>query len=228
MMIWNGVWPVRNYDHLSLCPPAYHIISHHIISLSLFLSQAHTPTHTQTQKQIESSKSWLFASDDLDDDGLRWCADLFVTAHLMSRIIKPCTSVYVCLRAHLLCISARSEVHVCVFMGAFMINEFVCVCVHAYLCSFFLVCCVYVTDIIWCRLVGVLRLQAVSQRLIDKWIRFANVITLIRKTAVGCWEQISWLQYLCFSLTFSWIAIDKMSFINIFFLDCIQNDWNPF
>ena len=85
-----------------------------------------------------------------------------------------------------------------VFMGVFMMFVFACLC--AGVCMRLLpgVCFVCVTDIIWCRLVSVLRLQAVSQRRIDKWIWFANVIKLIRKTAMGCWAQISWLQYLCF------------------------------
>lgn len=65
----------------------------------------------------------------------------------------------------------------------------VCLCLSAYVCCSSVVCIVSVcvTDIIRCRLVSVLRLQAVSQRLIHKWIWFANVIKLIRKTAMGCW-----------------------------------------
>lgn len=124
-MIWNGVWPVRNYDHLSLCPASisYHIISHHIISLSLFLGQPHTHTH----KQIESSKSWLFANNDLDDDGLRWCADLFVTARLISRIIKLCMYAYVCICLHSLRITASLWICVCVFRS-------VCLCAQGSKC----------------------------------------------------------------------------------------------
>lgn len=72
----------------------------------------------------------------------------------------------------------------CICSDAFSVRCVLCVCVH-----------VLVTDIIWCRLVSVLRLQALSPRLIDKWIWFANVIKLIWKTAMGCWSQISRLQY---------------------------------
>lgn len=52
--------------------PAYHIIS------SLSKTTTHSITYTHPQKQIESSKIWLFTSNDFDVDGLRWCADLFV------------------------------------------------------------------------------------------------------------------------------------------------------
>ncbi len=130
--------------------PHQHIISYHItssLSLGLSLStsgmwtRAHSlsllhthTTHTHTQhKQIESGKSWLFASDDLDDDGLRWCADLFVTARLMSHIINLCTSACVCICAQSLCISATLEVGVCVFGNVHLCAHRcvydVCVCV---------------------------------------------------------------------------------------------------
>lgn len=113
----------------------------------------------------------------------------FVHIHCVLVLLQK--SVYVCL-----------EVYICVFMGVFMMYVFVYACLCMRLLSGVCFVCVCVTDVIWCRLVSVLRLQAVSQRLIDKWIWFANVIKLIRKTAMGCWAQISRLQYLCFFLFF--------------------------
>lgn len=82
----------------------------------------------------------------------------------------------------------------------------VCLCISAYVCCSSVVCIVSVcvTDIIWCRLVSVLRLQAVSQRLIDKWIWFANVIKLIRKTAMGCWAAHLTTSIFLFFLSFCW------------------------
>lgn len=94
---------------------------------------------------------------------MRMCA--FVCIHYVS--VLPYEYVYVFLEAY---VCVPREVSVCV-----------CRLVCANVCSLFLVCVLCVTDIIWCRLVSVLRLQAVSQRLIDKWIWFANVIKLIRK-----------------------------------------------
>ena len=96
--------------------PAYHITSYH-----LSLEDNHTPTHTNAHthtQQIESSKSWLFASNDLDDDGLRWCADLFVTARLISHIIKLCTSVcvHICCIYLLLCMCFFKCTYVCPWM----------------------------------------------------------------------------------------------------------------
>lgn len=106
-------------------PPAYHIISYHITSSlfpSLSLSLAFPQAHTRAQKQIESSKSWLFASDDLDVDGLRWCADLFVTACLMSHY----KTVHVSVCAFLFCFSSVS---VPVHSASYICVYDVCICV---------------------------------------------------------------------------------------------------
>lgn len=107
--------------------PRQHIISYHITSHHLSFSLSWTTTHTHTHKQIESSKSWLFANNDLDDDGLRWCADLFVTARLISHIIKLCMYAYVCICLHSLRISASLWICVCVFRS-------VCLCAQGSKC----------------------------------------------------------------------------------------------
>ena len=127
------------------------------------------------------------------------------------KTVHACVCVFVCVLLCTYTVFRSVCVGLCIKMCTFVCSQ-MCVwcmclcmqaCVHAYVFGFSGVCfvCVSVTDIIWCRLVGVLRLQSVSQRLIDKWIWFANVIKLIRKTAMGCWAQISQLQYLCFFLS---------------------------
>lgn len=166
-MIWNGIWPVHNYDHLSLCPSStsHPITSHHIISLLVSQSFSGPQIHKSKLKMVKAA-CWLvmpwmmMMGSDL--------TDLFVAARLMSHITKRCACAFM---------YCAVTVYWCYFKS-------VCVCgwvyeVFSFVCG---------TDIAWCRLVSVPRLQ--SQRLIDKWIWFANVIKLIGNTAMGCWEQI--------------------------------------
>lgn len=166
-MIWNGVWPVHNYDHLSLCPSStsHPITSHHIISLLVSQSFSGPQIHKSKLKMVKAAcllvMTWMMMGSDL--------TDLFATAHLMSHITND-ARVHSCIMLWL-CTDATLKVGVYLCGWVYGVFSFVCG-----------------TDIIWCRLVIVLRLQ--SQRLIDKWIWFANVIKLIGNTAMGCWEQI--------------------------------------
>lgn len=89
---------MRNYDHLSLCPASisYHITSHH---LPFSLSDTHTHKHKSKLKVVKADCLLAMTRMMMGSDG----ADLFVTARLMSNIIKLCTRVCLCVTRSCVC-----------------------------------------------------------------------------------------------------------------------------
>lgn len=103
-MIWNGVWPVHNYDHLSLCPSStsHPITSHHIISLLVSQSFSGPQIHKSKLKMVKAAcllvMTWMMMGLDL--------TDLFAAAHLMSHItndarVHSCIVLWLCTDATL-------------------------------------------------------------------------------------------------------------------------------